>query len=126
MEGRRLFRTEIVLRVLVVGLVLALLPAIFIGDVSWFWSHGRAVGLHHLPYRHFVWEFPPLTVPVLFLVRLTGGYFGLFFVAFTTVMVGCELAALRILHRATPLTQRGRLAVYWAAVGLPLATIAWF
>ena len=114
------------LRVLAVGVVLTVLPAIFIGDVSWFWRHGLGVGLHHLPYRDFVWEFPPLTAPVLGLVRLTHGHFALFFIAFTTVMVTCELLSLRILRRSVPVAERRPLTAYWTAIGLPLATIAWF
>src|SRR5205085_919548 len=102
MMGSRSLRKEVVLRLLAVGIVLSLFPAIFIGDVSWFWRHGLHLGLHHLPYRDFVWEFPPLTAPVLAIVRLTRGYYGLFFVAFVALTVTCELGALHLLRRAAP------------------------
>jgi hypothetical protein len=126
MDTDRFRRVEVLSRVLLVAVTLVVLPQIFIGDVTWYWNHGLGVGLHHLPYRDFVWEFPPLTVPVVALVGVTGHHYGLFLVAFVCVMVTCELAALRILRRDLPSEQRAPLTAYWMAVGLPLATIAWF
>ena len=55
-------RNEIAARVAVVVVTAALLPSIFIGDIRLYWIAGSRLGLHHLPYRNFLWEFPPLTV----------------------------------------------------------------
>jgi len=126
MDEGRTRRLEVIVRVAVLAVALALLPSIFIGDVSWYWQRALGLGLHHLPYRDFSWEFPPLTVPILGLVPLARHQYWIFFTAFSGIMIACELASLRVLRRHTPQDERAPLTRYWHVVGIPLATFAWF
>ena len=53
---------EIVVRVALVVAVVHAFPKVYTNDVSHFWDVWHGLGANNLPYRDFLWEFPPLTV----------------------------------------------------------------
>lgn len=102
--------------------VWALLEKVFWGDVVHFASVTAPVSLDHLPYRDYLWEFPPLSlVPVL--AAHVGGpvYAGVF----TAMMIALEYGSLEILRRAFP-ERGGMIARWWHLSVLPLAALTWF
>ncbi|MBA3303009.1 MAG: hypothetical protein H0U26_03965 [Acidimicrobiia bacterium] len=58
------WRLEVVGRLALVVLFVALLPDIFWADAHAYWRELRDTALDHLPYRDFVWSFPPVTLVV--------------------------------------------------------------
>jgi len=66
-------RLEVLLRMAIVFLMLVSFAASMSTTISWYWTRAHGVGLHHLPYRDFLWEFPPLTTVVMPLVWLSFG-----------------------------------------------------
>lgn len=96
----------------------------FFGDAEVFWGRARDMSLHHLPYRDFLWEFPPLTTPVLIPAPLVSerafvAWFGL-------VMMAAEYGSLLVLRRGRSRDDALALTAYWTIVGLPLAAFTWF
>lgn len=113
---------EIGARVLIAVVVWTLLEKVFWGDVLHFATVTAPVSLEHLPYRDYLWEFPPLSVLPAILAHLGGSaYPGVF----TAIMVALEYASLEILRRAFP-DQRGAVARWWHLTVLPLAAFTWF
>jgi hypothetical protein len=118
-------RIEVLLRLALVVLVLVAFPPNFVYDVRYYWLHAHGLSFGHLPYRDFLWEYPPLAALPLLLVPLSGGAYNAFLLLFVTTMVGVEYACLVVLRRAWP-DQALAITVWWHALALPLATIAWF
>ena len=92
-------------------------------DVHGYWSRMHHASLHHMPYRDFLWEFPPLTVLVVLPARWLSQ------TAFTAVFAGemicAEYGTLLLLRRRFP-ARAGAITKYWSWVALPLAAQAWF
>lgn len=113
---------EIGVRVSIAVAVWALLGKVFWGDVVHFASVTKDVGLQHLPYRDFLWEFPPLSLAPVLAAHSTGPGFP---VVFTATMIGLEYGSLEILRRALP-ERAALVARWWHLAVLPLAAFAWF
>jgi hypothetical protein len=79
----------------------------------------------NLPYRHVLFEFPPLPLLALPLVGRWVGSLVTARLLFGTVMAGFEFGALVALRRAWP-ELRGELTFWWNAAVLPVAVLAWF
>jgi hypothetical protein len=110
-----------------VGLVIAVVeafPQIYTNDAYHFWNHWHTLGLHHLPYRDFLWEFPPITVVPAAAAALfrDSEAFAIFL---GIVMAALELATLEILRRSRP-AEREQLSLYWVAAALPISLLVWF
>lgn len=84
-----------------------------------------SLGWHHLPYRDFAWEYPPLAALPLVLVPATGRVFGAFQVAFLLLTVTLEYGSLILLRRARP-ADAGRITAFWTCTVVPISAIAWF
>jgi hypothetical protein len=117
-------RAEVIVRVVVVMLVVVHFRDVFWGDLRAYWDRAEGFSLHHLPYRDFFWEFPPLTVVALLLIPVVRT-FEVFIVTFPIAMAACEYASLELLRRAYP--ERARLLTrWWHLVCVPLGAIAYF
>ena len=148
MTRRRLFLLEVLGRVLAVCAAVYVLPSVFATDVGHFrgqatclWKPtGKALGMcvnrHllvsggaggeiNLPFRHLVWEFPPLPLVTLPLTAPFWGRLEVSQLLFGLAMAGVELAALVRLRRAWP-EQRAALTGWWTATVAPVALIGWF
>lgn len=118
--GRRV--VEIGVRLAIAAAVWAYLGDVFWGDVVHYATVTGPLSLHHLPYRDFLWEFPPLSLAPALLSHLGGAAFPAVFCA---TMIGLEYGSLEILRRSLP--ERGeRVARWWHGAVLPLAAFAWF
>jgi hypothetical protein len=92
-------------------------------DVHGYWARMHHLSLHHLPYRDFLWEFPPLTILVVLPARwLSETSFTAVFVA---EMVAAEYTTVLLLRRRAS-DRAAAIGTYWSAVALPLAAQAWF
>jgi hypothetical protein len=114
---------ELGLRVLVVGLIWVHPHTFFTADPYNFWERTRDLSWHYLPYRDFLWEFPPLTVLAILPAPLLShtAYIG----AFVALMVAAEYGSLLALRGLCP-ANAWPLTCYWTIAGLPLAILAWF
>lgn len=92
-------------------------------DVHGYWRRMHGLSMHHLPYRDFLWEFPPLTVLVVLPARWLSQ--SAFTAVFAAEMVAAEYGTLLVLRRHAG-AAADSLGVYWTAVALPLAAQAWF
>lgn len=113
---------EIGVRILLAVVVWAFLGDVFWGDVVHFASVTAPVSLHHLPYRDFLWEFPPLSLLPALLAHLGGS---LYAAAFTAAMIALEYGSLEVLRRGFP-QRAAALAGWWHVAVLPLAAFTWF
>jgi len=102
--------------------VWALLSKVFWHDVLHFAATTAPISTSHLPYRDYVWEFPPLSLLPVFAAHAAGPAFTAVFVG---SMIACEYASLEVLRRSFPGRAR-RIALWWHACVLPLATFTWF
>jgi hypothetical protein len=102
---------------------LAFLPENCWSDLHYFWRKSLAIGWHHLPYRDYLWEFPPFTIPLVALSRVLAVN------GFATVFAGISAAASygtwRLLVRLRPDAER-TVTVWWFACGIPLFAVAWY
>jgi len=108
--------------VYLVGATLA--PRVFTADVNGFFETARQLGWHHLPYRDFLWEYPPLTTPVLLLGRLVRNR-AVFVGMLATVMIGLEFGCLALL-RSTSGRQSRSMTWFWTLTIVPLGSFAYF
>jgi hypothetical protein len=122
-ERRRLL--EIGGRVLFVVFGLAVLPDVFWADLHYWWTKMNHVGLHRLPYRDILWEFPPMTVVPVTFASLMRSSVTAFSLCFATLMAVTEYATLELLRARHP-DRAASLSRYWYAVLAPLASIAYF
>lgn len=106
-------------------LFLKVLPTIFWADTHYLWLRTRHLSLHHLPYRDFVWEYPPLSIVPVVPSIVMRHQVHLFSIYFGTAMAACELGALEMLRGLVGDRARS-LSHYWYMVGVPLGGIAWF
>ena len=102
---------------------LAFLPSNCWADVHLFWRKFTAMGWHHLPYRDFLWEFPPFTVPLVALSRVMA--VNGFATVFAAVSAAASYGTWRLLVRLRPDDER-TVTIWWFACGIPLFTIAWY
>lgn len=112
-------------RVVFVLVVLRVFPDVFWSDVHYWWLKMNHLGLHSLPYRDFVWEFPPLTVLPMAPATFLKDAVSVFAVIFATLMALAEYATLELLRARWPERARS-LSRYWYAVVIPLSTVAYF
>jgi hypothetical protein len=122
-DRRRLL--EIGGRVVFVLIVLRVFPDVFWSDVHYWWVKMNHLGLHALPYRDFVWEFPPLTVLPMVPATFLRHAVSVFTVIFATLMALAEYASLELLRARWPERARS-LSRFWYAVVIPLSTVAYF
>ena len=122
-ERRRML--EVGGRVVFVLFVFGTFPDLFFSDVHYWWVKMNHLGLHDLPYRDFVWEFPPLTVLPMAPATLLKGAVSGFTVLFASLMALAEYTCLQLLRARWPERARS-LSRYWYAVALPLSTVAYF
>ena len=118
---------ELLVRLALVVFVGEIARDVFTNDVSTYFFRAQDVGWHHLPYKDFLWEYPPLASLPLALIPLLGRSNAAFHVAFVLGTVAMEYGSLCLLRRAlVDAAERARLTRFWNAAVLPLAAIAWF
>lgn len=117
---------QIAVRALVLIVTALILSPIFINDVSHYWDVGKVVSFDTLPYRDFLWEFPPLTTVLLLLVPLSGHSHGLFTPMFIAVMVLFEVLTWRVTRSMLDDEARAHAHWYWLVTMVPLSSIAYF
>lgn len=113
------FVAELAPRVALAVVVWHRFPVVFWNDADHYWHAFHAGGL---PYREFLWEFPPLTVVPMVLAALPLWAFG---PALATAMAGCEVGALHLVRRARP-SRADDLTRYWMTTGWVLVLFAYF
>lgn len=109
---------EYVPRVVLAAVVWHRFPQVFWIDGNHYWHAFRGGGL---PYRDFLWEFPPLTVVPMLLAVLPLAAFG---VALAAVMAACELGSLELLRRGR--ADADALTRYWTRVVWAIALYSYF
>jgi glycosyl transferase family 87 len=124
-DRRRVTLAEILLRVVLVLVVIAIAQPVFYMDIAVYFERAQGIGLHYLPYRDFLWEYPPLSAFPLALIPATGGSRAAFAFAFTSVMLVLEYGSLEMLRRARP-EHRLQITKLWTLTVLPVSAIAWF
>lgn len=102
---------------------LSLLRYIFWVDVHYFWVHSRAISLQHLPYRDYLWEFPPATVLLVLPARWLG--VNGFATYFATMSAVATWAGARLLCRMRP-DREGEIVRLWLVCGTPLCMVSWY
>ncbi len=102
---------------------LTFLRTIFWVDTHYFWLHSRDIAWNHLPYRNYLWEFPPLTV----LLVLPARWLGLngFSAYFAVVSACATYAGARLLCRMRPDREMDIMKV-WLICGVPLYMVSWY
>src|SRR5262245_27351974 len=98
------------------GTVLA--PRVFTADVNGFFEAARQLAWNHLPYRDFLWEYPPLTTPVLLLGRLAGDR-AIFVGLLATAMMSLEFGCLALL-RSRRAQHAMSMTWFWSLTVVPL------
>ena len=122
----RLVSLECGLRLLLLLVVAEYGNQAFYSDVNHYFLSARDLSRTHLPYRDFLWEFPPLTTIPLVLIPILDRNQAAFAVAFVLLFgVGLEYGSLVYLRRAFPEKARD-ITVLWSAAVLPLCSFAWF
>jgi hypothetical protein len=114
---------ELGLRALVLVVVFVHPHAFYTYDPETFWRRAQDLSVHHLPYRDYLWEFPPLTA--LTLVPAPVVSMRTFVGVFVALMIAAEYLSLVLLRRGRPHDALG-ITAYWTIVGLPLAAFTWF
>ncbi len=123
MSKSRLYIYELVGRV-ALAFCAYRLPGIFMADVHYYALQGQDVGIDHLPYRDFTWEYPPLTVIVLLMVKLTNGDTVPFHLLFLACTIMLEWGSLQLL-RSYDSENFWRITRYWSVTILPMGVIGW-
>jgi len=82
-------------RLLVYLLSAALAPRSFTADVNGYFEAARQLRWDFLPYRDFLWEYPPVAGLALLLGPVAFGSREVFVGSFATVMIGMDGAAER-------------------------------
>jgi hypothetical protein len=95
----------------------------FNATLTLYWHRFQHLSIHHLPYRDFMWEYPPLSVLPVLPARLLG--LRPFHVTFVALMIAAEYAGLRALRRAFP-AHAEQLTIYWTAVIVVALPFSWF
>jgi hypothetical protein len=116
---------EVIPRLLVYLLAAAFAPRAFTADVNGFFETARHLSWTHLPYRDFLWEYPPLTTVALVLGPLSGGNRVVYVGVFVTVMIGLEFACLAILRARRP-QHAAAMTRFWSLTMIPLGACAYF
>jgi hypothetical protein len=123
-SNAKLYRVELTGRLLLGVLVYAILPSAFYGDVQHYFDAAKHLGVHLLPYRDFVWEFPPLTTVPLLLIPIGFRSTVLFHFLFVALMIVCEWCCMQLLRRFDQ-AQFWSVTKYWSAVMIPMSLLAW-
>jgi len=118
-----LWLAEIGIRVALIVAVVQTENDFLLFDVGTYWDRFHALGLHHLPYRDFLWEFPPLTVAPAAIAALMS--LKTFQLVFAFLMAACELASLHLVRRSRPESALGA-TVLWTVFLAPVAATAYF
>ena len=116
---------ELLLRAVLVFVAMFALDEIFHADVTGYFLRSSEIGVENLPYRDFLWEYPPLGALPLALIPVTGRSFDGFFLLFVTSMVTLEYLSLRIIRKARP-AAAWDVTVFWTFAVLPVCLVAWF
>lgn len=112
-------------RIVAVALPVLTGQKIFYADVEAYFQTAGRLAADHLPYRDFVWEFPPGTIPVLGLLPLSHYNLVRFSVAFVAVMIAFEVGSMYKLRRLAG--EQGHLVEwFWLVVAVPLGALAYF
>lgn len=122
---RAVLALEALVRMLLIIVVLKWGWPTLYSDVSNYFARAGDTGWGHLPYRDYLWEYPPFAALPLVFIPLTGHSRDGFYVLFMITMVAIEYASLEAIRRARPL-HRGTITLFWTIGVLPLAAIAYF
>jgi hypothetical protein len=118
MTAARRVVVELAPRVALAVVVWHRFPVLFWNDADHYWHAFHAGGL---PYREFLWEFPPLTIVPMALAVVPLWLFG---PALATTMAACEVGALHLVRRGRPRAED--LTRYWLTTGWVLVLFAYF
>ena len=122
----RLVALECGARILLLIVVAEFGNQAFYADVNHYFVSARDLSLTHLPYRDFLWEFPPLTTIALVLIPALGHSQEYFVLAFVLIFgVGLEYGSLTYLRCAFPEKTKD-ITILWTVAVLPLCSFAWF
>jgi len=116
---------EILGRLFLATVSFALPMHVLTADVGIYWNRAHDISPQHLPYRDFVWEYPPLTILPLLYMPLVNGSKALFYLLFVLTTVTCEYTSLCLL-RGSYRERRMDITLFWSVTVLPLAMLAYF
>lgn len=148
MTRRRRLLLEVLGRALGVSGAVFVLPGVFSTDVGHFraqgscvwYPTGKVLGMCeqrqwlidggaaaqlNLPYRHLLWEFPPLPIVTLPFAARFWGPLWVAKLVFGMLMAAVEFGGLVYLRRAWP-EHRAAITRWWTITVAPVALIAWF
>ncbi len=107
-----------------VGLVTYIALAVSTGDVEHYWTMNAAMTLDNLPYRDYVWEFPPLSLIPVLLAPVVQFYVA-FKLTFGLSMVAIEYVSLEMMRRDDPQSAR-RITFLWNLALVPIGFFVYF
>lgn len=116
---------EALLRLSVFLISAALAPRVFIADVNGYFESARLLSWDHLPYRDFLWEYPPVAAVVLLFGPLAGGSREVFVGLFATAMMALELGCLSLLRSGRP-ESAATMTRFWTITVVPLGSFLYF
>ncbi len=116
---------RVIVRVLALAVPVAAGQQVFYADVGHFFDVGRNISFSMLPYRDFLWDFPPLTAVSLGVIPLTGRSEVVFAGLFVATMVTLEVLALRRLRQLSG-EQAGIVEWFWLVAVVPMGAVAYF
>ncbi len=122
-----LLRGGLLRAVIVLGSLL-LLPNIFHVGLGFHRVVSEQILNGDIPYVDFLWEYPPATVPFLYLRWLfqSSEIYGLVLLLIAVCAEVTIFAWLRSMPEATTKTQRAHLETFWLAGVVPLGVVAYF
>ncbi len=124
-DNKRILIYEIGIRIVCVGVVIVLLNHVFFADVNGYLIRARHISVDYLPYRDFLWEYPPVATLPLLLIPITGRTLSGFFPLFVAISAGMEYAALRMIRKQQP-EHAWSITKFWMLAVFPVAMVAWF
>lgn len=116
---------EAVLRLCVYIVSAALAPRAFTADVNGYFEAARQLRWDYLPYRDFLWEYPPLAALGLLLGPVSGGSREVYVGLFATVMIALEFSCLALLRSSRP-TDAAAITRFWTWTIVPCGAVLYF
>lgn len=126
MSRRALYRNELCLRLLLCVVVWSVGHSLFYGDLKYYANIAEVFRFDNLPYRDYVWEYPPISVLVPALGLLTAHNQALFYVVFLLAMIAVEYGSLCLMRLRGNPEKFDEITKYWTLAVLPLMTFGYF
>ena len=116
---------EILVRVVIVAVIAWFGHHTFFSDANGYWKRAHEIGFDYLPYKDFLWEYPPFAAVPLIFIPLTARSLAAWDCAFVAMTITVEYTAYLLMRRARPEVM-SQVSNYWRLTVVPMGAIAWF